>query len=443
MKKLIPFVVLQLVLFATVTTSGQQAAPIRMTLDEAIAQGLKANLGVLVAASHVDESEGTRLRSLSAALLPRVTSQAYANVQNRDLKAFGISLPGFPSVVGPFSNYDFRIYAQQNIVDLTSLRQFKASEDALAASKLDYRDAQDLVVRSVASMYLNAQSANALVESAHSRVVDSEALLKLAADKHDAGTATGVDVLRAQVQLANDRQSLLIAENQLKQSVIQLARNIGLDPGTPIEIAEPFEFRPLPEQSMEILAAAALSERADYLSLASQRRALVEQKGANHARNYPRLSLNGNIGEIGRSIGGVQTTGLIQGQIDFTLFDKDRSGEAIEIENRIKRIDAQMADLRRGIEQDLRVALLNLQSSAEQVAVARDGESLAHRELEMAEDRFKVGTANNVEVITAQDQLARAEQNTILALSGHMDAKYALARAMGETAKRIKTLEMH
>jgi hypothetical protein len=37
------------------------------------------------------------------------------------------------------------------------------------------------------------------------------ALLKLAKDKHDAGTATGVDVLRAQVQLANDKQALLVA----------------------------------------------------------------------------------------------------------------------------------------------------------------------------------------------------------------------------------------
>jgi hypothetical protein len=66
----------------------------------------------------VDEAEGTRERRLSAALLPRVNAQTYANVQNRDLRAFGISAPGLPEVVGPFSNYDFRIYAQQNVVDL-------------------------------------------------------------------------------------------------------------------------------------------------------------------------------------------------------------------------------------------------------------------------------------------------------------------------------------
>src|ERR1035438_3133230 len=107
-----------------------------------------------------------------------------------------------------------------------------------------------------------------------------------------------------------------------------------------------------------------------------------------------KLSINGNFGEIGRSIGSVASTGLLQGQIDFTLFDRDRNGEEQEIASRVKRIDDQIADLRRGIEEDLREALLNLDSSNEQVAVAREGQQLAGRELELAQDRFQSGTAN-------------------------------------------------
>jgi len=49
-------------------------------------------------------------------------------------------------------------------------------------------------------------------------------------------------------------------------------------------------------------------------------------------------------------------------------------------------------------------------------------------------------TANNVEVVTAQDELARAEENCILAVSSHVDAKFALARAMGDTEKNIVEL---
>jgi outer membrane protein TolC len=133
----------------------------------------------------------------------------------------------------------------------------------------------------------------------------------------------------------------------------------------------------------------------------------------------------------------VQGTGLIQGQIDFTLFDRDRNGEAQEVASRVKRIDDQIADQRRGIEEEIREALLNLDSAAEQVAVASEGQQLAQSELKMAQDRFQSGTANNVEVVTAQDELARAEENYILAVTSHVDAKYALARAMGDTEKKI------
>jgi outer membrane protein TolC len=423
-------------LFAVVV-AAQSPAPYRLTLQDAIHKALQSNLNVLEAGTRVDEAEGTRERRLAAALLPRVNAQTYANFSNHDLQAQGLSFPGLPKVVGPLSNYDLRVYAQQNIVDLQSRRGLKASELAVAAGKMDERAARDLIVRAIAALYLNAQSAAARAEAAQSRVNDSNPLNKLAKDKHDAGSATGVDVLRAQVQLANDKQALLIARNQYKQSLLELERTMGMSPGTPLELAEPLNYQPLKEPEIETLAPAALLERADYLSLAKQREGLVEQQSANRARALPKLSINGNFGEIGRSIGGMKSTGLLQGQIDFTIFDRDRNGEAQELASRVKRIDDQMADLRRGIEEDLREALLNLDSANEQVSVAREGEELARRELQMAQDRFREGTANNVEVITAQDELARAEENFILAVSSHVDAKFALARAMGDTEKNI------
>ena len=425
------------ILFFGAFSTAQQLTPYRLTLRDAIQKALQANLSVLVANTQVEEAEGTRMRRLSAALLPRVRVQSYANLQNRSLSAFGITAPGFPAVIGPFSNYDFRFYADQNIVDLQSYRGWKASEHALDTTKMDYQDARDLIIRAVASLFLNAQSAAARAAAAQSRVTDSDVLYKLAKDKHDAGTATGVDVLRSQVQLANDKQALLVAQNQYKQSLLALARNLGMSPSTPLELAEPLRYRPLEPLQAESLVPTALLARPDYLSLASQRLGLVEQQRASHARYYPKLSINGNYGGLGRSIGGVQGIGIIQGQIDFTVFDRDRSGEAQELASRVKRIDDQIADLHRGIEEEIQEALLNLESAAEQVAVAKEGQDLAQRELELSQDRFQSGTTNNVEVVTAQDELARAQENYILAVTSHVDAKFALARAAGNTENNI------
>jgi len=256
---------------ACISAMTQSPAPYRLTLQEAIQKALQANLNVLAAGTRVDEAEGTRERRLAAALLPRVNAQTYANLSNHDLQAQGLSFPGLPKVVGPLSNYDVRIYAQQNIVDLQSRHGLKAGELAIAAGKMDERDARDLIVRAIAQLYLNAQSAEARANAAQSRVNDSSALDKLAKDKHDAGSATGVDVLRAEVQLANDKQAWLIARNQYKQSLLELERTMGMSPGTPLELAEPLKYQPLNEPEIETLAPAALLERADYLSLAKQR----------------------------------------------------------------------------------------------------------------------------------------------------------------------------
>jgi outer membrane protein TolC len=429
-------------IFSAVLSAGQaqQASPYRLTLHDAIQKALQANLNVLLAQSRVDDAEGARERSFSAALLPRVNAETYANFHNQNLLAFGLSAPGLPipGVVGPLSNYDARIYAQQNVLDLSTYRAYKASESAVEANKLDERDARDMIVRTTATLYLGAQSAASRADSAQSRVNDSGTLLKLAADKHDAGTATGVDVLRAQVQLANDQQALLVAQNDLKQALLTLAREMGMSPGTRLELAEPLRFRAIEQSHPDDLLPEALQSRADYLSLAKQRESLMEQQRANRARYYPKVSVNGNIGGLGRSIGSMATTGLIQGQVDFTVFDRDREGEAVQLASRIKRIDAQIADLQRGVDQEIRQALLDLDSASQQVDVAGQGQELARRELTLSQDRFQTGTTNNIEVVTAQDALARAEENYIVAVTRHVDAKCALARALGDTEKNIQ-----
>jgi outer membrane protein TolC len=210
-----------------------------------------------------------------------------------------------------------------------------------------------------------------------------------------------------------------------------------MSPATPFELAEPLRFQPLNHPVGEVIVGSALLARSDYLSLATQRQQLVEQQSASKARYFPKLSLSGNYGGLGRSVGSVESTYVIQGQLDFTVFDRDRTGEAQELASRLKRIDSQIADLRLGVEQDVRAALLNLESTAEQVAVAQEGQDLAKRELTLTQDRFRSGVTNNIEVTTAQDELARAQENYILAVSSYADAKFALARAAGGTEKNI------
>lgn len=411
----------------------------RLTLREAIALAVKNNLSVRVAGTQVDEASGTRERRLSA-LLPHASSQSYASLQNRNLRAFGFSFPGapIPLTVGPFSNYDFRFFADQTLVDRHAYHSWEASKRQEDATKLTYQDMRDLVVRVAAGYYLDGQAAAAEVEAAKARVETSQALEKLARDQHAAGLATGVDVLRAQVQLQRDQQSLLVAQDSYQTSLLVLQRYLGLRPGAPLELADRLEFRSiaLPEAGQAVQTA--LEARADYRSLRAQRESLVEQQKASRARYLPTLSVSGNYGPFGRSFGELPGIGLIQGTLSFTIFDRDRSGEAKELRSRLDRVDEQIADLQRGIEQDVRKALLDLASAEQQVSVTQAGVDLATSELKLAEDRFRHGVTDNIEVITAQSSLQSAQDDHITALARHADARMALARALGATEQNYE-----
>jgi len=356
-------------------------------------------------------------------------------VQSLNLAAMGISIPGLPlpQVVGPFSTYDARAYADQTVVDLQSFRGARAAKLNSGAAASDYQDARDLVIRNVAALYLSAQSQFALAVAAQSRVETAEALCKLAVDQRDAGVATGIDVLRAQVQLANERQSLVQSRNLAKGSLLVLARNIGISPGTVLELAEPLAFHAMDSIDVESFLPHALAARPDYQSLRRQHDALTEQLRASNARFLPKFNASGNYGGIGRDPSSLRPTGLAQLSLTFTVFDRDRNGEAREIEARIRRVERQMNDAKLGIDQELRQAMLNLDSAAEEVTVAGVGFDLAQKELDLAQLRFSEGVTNNVEVISAQDALSRAQQNSIVALTHHADARIALARAMGNT----------
>ena len=87
-------------------------------------------------------------------------------------------------------------------------------------------------------------------------------------------------------------------------------------------------------------------------------------------------------------------------------------------------------NLRAQVDTDVRTALLNLQSSSEQVAVAKSNIDLAQQTLDQSRDRFAAGVADTVEVVQAQEQVASANDSYIASLYSYNYAKISLARAM-------------
>jgi outer membrane protein TolC len=338
-------------------------------------------------------------------------------------------------VVGPFNHIDFRVSASQSVIDRRAYHNWKATERQEEAAKLDYQDARDLVIRQAAGLYLDAQAYAAEVEAAESRVTTSQTLEKLARDQHAQGLATGVDEVRAEVQLKRDQQDLLVARDNYQTSLLVLAHFLGLSPGLPLDLAETLKFHHVEPADPDQALHTALEARSDYAALLKQRDSLVEQLKASHARYLPTLSVNGDYGAIGRGFETLAGTGEIQGTLTVTLFDRDRAGEKTELQSQVKRLNAQIDDLNREIEQELRKAVLDLDSTENQVTVTETSVQLAERELSLAQDRFRNGVTDNIEVVTAQASLASAQDDHIVALARHADAIMALVRSLGGTEK--------
>jgi outer membrane protein TolC len=98
----------------------------------------------------------------------------------------------------------------------------------------------------------------------------------------------------------------------------------------------------------------------------------------------------------------------------------------------------QLENLRGQIDYEVRSALLDLASAAEQVEVARSTVDLASQTLTQARDRFSAGVTDNLEVVQAQESLAAANETYISSLYTHNLAKVALARAIGFTEQGVR-----
>jgi outer membrane protein TolC len=102
-------------------------------------------------------------------------------------------------------------------------------------------------------------------------------------------------------------------------------------------------------------------------------------------------------------------------------------------------VNAQLAELRTHIEEQVRVALLDVDATRQLVTVARSNVGLATRTVSDETDRVNAGVDDNLPLVEAQSSLASAESNLIESLYQYNLAKLALARASGvlETQYRV------
>jgi outer membrane protein len=411
---------------------------LKLTLDQAVALALKQNPTEQIAVLAAAESEQDK-NIARADLLPQANAKISDEAQKVNLLAqFGgkTPFPGFPKSLGPYQVFSGGGSFGTSVFDLTLWKRYQASRDTLNASRANSLTTREQVILLVVSQYIGTLRAMADVQASQSRVELAQALYDQAADLQKEGVGTGIDTLRANVELQNEKQRLIEAENDREASLYGLSKLLNLDPRQTIELSDSLGFFDTPQPEVEPSIEAALADRQEWKALAAQIKAADAEKKASQYSRLPSMRFDGEFAYVGTSGNTTLPTYTYEASANMPLFTGGRiHAEIVKADLEIRRLEQQQEDLRNQIALDVKTALLNLESARNEVQVANLGVQLSKEEVDQARDRFKAGVANNIEVIQAQDSLSRANDNQIAALYRFNQARADFARSIGQMEK--------
>ena len=428
----------------TAATAGAQVAtPVTLSLGDAARLAAKQN-AVAIAARYRAEQAEARITQRRADLLPNVSASALENGRNLNTATFGIDFPSPPGqppvfdprgqLVGPVNVVDTRAHVAQSLFDASAIGRVRSARAAATASDFDADAAADQAAAIAAGAYVRAARADAQLGA---RVADSslaEDLLRVAREQLTAGVGVGLDVTRAQSQLAAIRAQIIAARNDRGRARLDLLRTVGLPLDTRLTLSDSLAIlrtdETLPDENTAI--AAALRARPDLRSIEEQLNAVERQVGALRAERLPTVSAFGDYGSIGKNGGALLPTYNWGVQLSVPIFDGLRREGRVEEQTALRReIDVRRRDLQEQASVEVRTALLDLASAREAVAAAQERVRLADQEVSQASERFRAGVAGNADVFTASLSLNSARTQVVDALAAYQTARIALARAQG------------
>jgi outer membrane protein len=238
--------------------------------------------------------------------------------------------------------------------------------------------------------------------------------------------------VRANVELQNEKQNLIDAETDTRTTRYGLAELLDLPRDQEVEVTDQLGFFELPALDRESLLNEALAGRPEILSLNSQMRTARLSVDSARDERLPELNFSGFWLYQGEHFNNGIPTYTYEASMELPLFTGGRIHAEIEqakleeqrVEENRHQVEAQIID-------QVKSALEQLEAARNAVEVANLGYQLAQEEVGQAQRRFQAGVTTNIEVITAQDELARASDNQIDALYRFNISRADLARATG------------
>ena len=422
--------------------SGQATSTVLpLSLGDAIARGLKQNLGVVLGEQSVRSAAGVRWQALSG-VLPTAGLRVSQSREEINLEEYGFPVaPGQSPIIGPFNVSALHLSASAPVFDYAAIERAKAGAQVAGAAEHSFRDTRDLVAFVTANLYLQAVAGASRIEAARTQMATAQTLYDHAVGQNKAGIVPGIEVLRAQVQLQSQQQRLIFYTNEFAKQKLALQRAVGIPLGQVIELTDRMPYTAFDRMTLDQALAEAYASREDLQAAQAMVNAAAAGRQAAVGDGLPSLSVSGDIGRSSAAWDTLHGTYAVNALVRVPIFQGGRvHGSVLKADAEVKQQQAQVADLRARIEYEVRAALLDLQAADDRVRVAKSAADLAGQQLAQAQDRFTAGVTSNLEVVQAQETVATATDNYLSALYAHNLAKISLARAIGLAEERGRQL---
>ncbi len=400
-----------------------------------------------------------------ASLLPSVSAIAGDGQRSFNTASFGLSFPGFDpngEVIGPVRTVDVRGRVGANLFAPATLGRYRTAQAAADAADAEAKAAAELAAANAANAYVRLLRADAQVRARGADSTLASELLGIARSQLQAGTGIGLDVTRAQAQLAGVRALLVGARAERERARVALLRSMALPltaniplgdslaglangpdlpeaqvgPGREIAVVsdDTMSARTNPELVRGYLAA--MNTRPDLIAARKQAETAMASLRAVRAERLPTLSVFGDEGFTSKSYAHLLNTYTVGLQLSVPIWEGGRSEARIgEQEAAMHEAYVRAADLSMQVGAEIATALVDLNSAKEQLLASAERLQLAEQEVAQARERFRAGVAGNADVIAAQLALDNARSRHIDVQSAVVSARVALARAEGRVTQ--------
>jgi len=402
--------------------------PLNLTLRGALAAAVENNPGVLLYKERIEEARG-QVQTQLGAMLPNLSSTVRQTRQTLFRGTFGLD----PVRSDPFSIFDARISATQNLLSISLIQRWRASREMLQVSEAESESKKFDAMASVALTYMEGLKAMGMVKMHEANQQVMNDLLGLIKQRQRLGVATSLDIARLNAQLASERQQTSVSQYAVESAKLNLLNLLALPYETPLTLTD--EFRPDVASSSAVQAAVedALKQRPEVAAQVIRVRATELTYSSITGERVPSLVAQGDYGQIGNRWGNTLDTYNMALLLQIPIFDGgQREGRIAQSRSQLRQEALRLQSILNQVKMEVHDAMAAMTGAKDQVGIAQAGMRSASKELDLARERYAVITASShFELTNALTSVARARQNLVDALFQLNAARVNLARATG------------